>query len=182
MGPYDRLLLGNTRRHFFQKCFVGLGQAALASLMGQSPAAAANRPDVSNPLGPKDPHFPPKIKSVIYLFMAGGPSQFELFDFKPELQRYSGKPIPQSFLEGKRFAFMERFQKEPPKVLGTRREFKRYGQAGGTCPSACPTRRRWWMIWRSSPPSRRRILTTPRRRSSSTRARRALGGPAWARG
>ena len=130
MGPYDRLLLGNTRRHFFQKCFVGLGPAALASLMGQSPAAAADRPEVSNPLGPKDPHFPPKIKSVIYLFMAGGPSQFELFDFKPELQRYSGKPIPQSFLEGKRFAFMERFQKEPPKVLGTRREFKRYGQAG----------------------------------------------------
>ena len=61
--------------------------------------------------------------------MAGGPSQFELFDFKPELQAHSGKPIPQSFLAGKRFAFMELFQKEPPKLLGTRREFKRYGQS-----------------------------------------------------
>ena len=130
MAPHDHLLLGNTRRHFFQKCFVGLGQVALASLLRHGRMAAANLPRVNNPLAPKDPHFKPKIKSVIYLFMAGGPSQFELFDFKPELQSYSGKPIPQSFLDGKRFAFMELFQKEPPKLLGTRRGFKRYGQSG----------------------------------------------------
>ncbi len=135
MTPHDSLLLGNTRRHFFQKCFVGLGQVALASLLRPSAfrdgrAAAATLPKVRNPLAPKDPHFAPKIKSVIYLFMAGGPSQFELYEHKPELQRYSGKPIPKSFLEGKRFAFMESFQKEPPKLLGTRREFKRYGQSG----------------------------------------------------
>ena len=130
MTPYDSLLLGNTRRHFFQKCFVGLGQVALASLLRHGRVAAATLPKVRNPLAPKDPHFAPKIKSVIYLFMAGGPSQLDLFERKPELQRYSGKPIPQSFLEGKRFAFMESFQKEPPKLLGTRREFKRYGQSG----------------------------------------------------
>lgn len=128
--PYDSLLLGNTRRHFFQKCFVGLGQVALASLLRQGRLAAATLPKVRSPLAPKKPHFAPKIKSVIYLFMAGGPSQFELFEHKPQLQRYSGKPIPRSFLEGKRFAFMESFQKEPPKLLGTRREFKRYGQSG----------------------------------------------------
>ena len=135
MTPHDSLLLGNTRRHFFQRCFVGLGQVALASLLRPSlfrdgRAAAATLPKVRNPLAPKDPHFAAKIKSVIYLFMAGGPSQFELYEHKPELQKYSGKPIPKSFLEGKRFAFMESFQKEPPKLLGTRREFKRHGQSG----------------------------------------------------
>ncbi len=130
MTPYDSLLLGNTRRHFFQRCFVGLGQVALASLFRDGRIKASTLPKARNPLAPKDPHFAAKIKSVIYLFMAGGPSQLELFERKPELQRYSGKPIPKSFLEGKRFAFMESFQREPPKLLGTRREFKRYGQSG----------------------------------------------------
>ncbi len=135
MVPYDSLLRGNTRRHFFQECFVGLGQVALTSLLypslfQQGRAAAAKLPGVNNPLAPKEPHFNAKAKNVIYLFMAGGPSQFELFEPKPKLQEYSGKPIPKSFLEGKRFAFMESFEKEPMQVLGTKRAFKRYGQSG----------------------------------------------------
>ena len=129
MGPEQRNLLNRTRRQFFNQCFVGLGPLALGSYLGAG-ARAANLPKVSNPLAPKAPHFAPKAKSVIYLFMAGGPSQFELFEHKKELQRYSGKEIPQSFLEGKRFAFMESFSKQVPQLLGTRREFKRYGQSG----------------------------------------------------
>jgi len=129
MGSDDRNLLNSTRRQFFNQCFVGLGQMALGSYLGGS-AFGAKLPKVSNPLAPKAPHFTPKAKRVIYLFMAGGPSQFELFDYKEELQRYSGKEIPQSFLEGKRFAFMESFSKQVPKLLGTRREFKRHGESG----------------------------------------------------
>ena len=130
MGPYDRLLLGNTRRHFFQKCFVGLGQAALASLMGQSPAAAANRPDVSNPLGPKDPHFPPKIKSVIYLFMAAGRASSSCSTSSPSCSVTAANRFRSRSSKASGSPSWSAFQKEPPKVLGTRREFKRYGQAG----------------------------------------------------
>ena len=59
--------------------------------------------------------------------MAGGPSQLELFDYKPRLQEYSGRPIPDSFIEGRRFAFMDIFTKEHPKLLGTVRKFARHG-------------------------------------------------------
>ncbi len=135
MSQHDEPLLVNTRRHFLQKCFVGLGQIALTSLLypplwRHGSASAAELPAVRNPLAPKKPHFSPRVKSVIYLFMAGGPSQFELFHYKPALQEYNGKPIPKSFLEGKRFAFMESFEKEPMKLLGTKRTFKRYGESG----------------------------------------------------
>ena len=69
MTPHDSLLLGDTRRHFFQKCFVGLGQVALTSLLHPSllqpgRAAAAELPAVKNPLAPKEPHFPPKITAI----------------------------------------------------------------------------------------------------------------------
>jgi len=62
--------------------------------------------------------------------MAGGPSQLELFDYKPELQKWDAKPTPDCYLKGKRFAFMDTFSKETPKLLGTRREFKQYGKSG----------------------------------------------------
>ncbi len=71
-------------------------------------------------------HFAPKAKSVIYLFMAGGPSQFELFDFKPKLQELDGKVIPQSYVENQRFAF----NKKDEKLMATRRAFGRHGQSG----------------------------------------------------
>ena len=86
--------LVNTRRHFFHDCGVGLGSLALASMLRGEQA--------TNPFAPKKPHFEPKAKAVIFLFMAGGPSQFELFDPKPELQKLTGEPIPESFVKGKR--------------------------------------------------------------------------------
>ena len=70
----------------------------------------------------------PRQKNVIFLFMAGGPSQLELFDFKPKLVELNGQPIPPSMIEGKRFAFMG--SSHGTKLLGTRRSFKRHGQSG----------------------------------------------------
>src|SRR3989442_105647 len=129
MTPEDRFLQFETRRHFFSRCGVGVGKIALASLLGDR-LLAAEAGRSANPTAPKPPHFPAKVKNVIYLFMAGAPSQLELFDYKPALQKYDGKSAPEFLLKGKRFAFMDTFSKEPPKLLGTRREFKRYGKSG----------------------------------------------------
>jgi hypothetical protein len=125
----DDPLLLRTRRHFFQECALGLGSMALASLWNEGQAAAA-RPPLVNPLAPRPTHFKAKAKSVIYLFMAGGPSQLELFDYKPKLAALHGKPIPAEFIKGKRFAFMDSFAKQVPKLLATRRKFKKHGKAG----------------------------------------------------
>src|SRR3954469_24385813 len=112
----NRLLQARTRRQLFRDCGVGVGKMALASLL------------VDSAFGKY--HFSPRIDHVIYLFMAGGPSQLELFDYKPELQRLHGQPTPDSFLKGKRFAFMDTFAKEKPKLLATNRTFKQYGSSG----------------------------------------------------
>jgi hypothetical protein len=117
-----------TRRHFFSKCGVGLGSIALASLLGNQRTSAAGPLKTVNPLSPKGGHFPARAKNVIFLFMAGGPSQLELFDYKPKLIELNGKPIPQSFIEGKRFAFMD--SSHGTNLLGTRRKFQQCGQSG----------------------------------------------------
>ena len=70
--------------------------------------------------------------------MAGGPSQLELFDYKPQLQKFSGQPIPDSFIQGRRFAFMDIFTKEHPKLLGTVRRFARHGQSGAWVSALLP--------------------------------------------
>ncbi|MEQ1826408.1 MAG: DUF1501 domain-containing protein [Pirellula sp.] len=118
----------NTRRHFFRDCRVGLGALALHQLFSPS----ANGDDgtfkpKANPLSPRPSHFPAKAKNVIYLFMAGAPSQFELFDYKPKLQQLDGERAPDSFFpKDKSFAFIGR----DAKLLGTRRSFGRHGQCG----------------------------------------------------
>ncbi|MFN7139085.1 MAG: DUF1501 domain-containing protein, partial [Limisphaerales bacterium] len=128
---YEGDLREITRRHFFSKCAVGLGSIALGALMSENKIFGST-PEIKlvNPLQPKAPHYKAKAKNIIFLFMAGGPSQLELFDYKPELIKYNGQPIPPSFIEGKRFAFMDSFAKDPPKLLGARRAFKQYGQSG----------------------------------------------------
>src|SRR5262245_48131782 len=125
MDPLDPLL-AVTRRHFFRECGVGLGAMALGSLLARDGLSAAP----PRPSRAKGPHFAAKAKSVIFLFMAGGPSQFELFEAKPELQKYHGKPIPDSFIKGRRFAFMNTFARETPRLLGTKRKFTRCGGNG----------------------------------------------------
>jgi hypothetical protein len=116
MNPVDRLVQYRTRRQLFRDCGVGVGKMALASMLGRTALAKH--------------HFPPRIDHVIYLFMAGGPSQLELLDYKPELQKWHAQPTPDSFLKGKRFAFMDSFSKEKPKLLASHREFKRHGKTG----------------------------------------------------
>src|SRR5690349_21100264 len=120
----DNALRAITRRHFFSNCGIGLGALALASLLDSRAAT------VADPLAPKAGHFPARAKNVIFLFMAGGPSQLELFDYKPKLVELNGKSIPDSFIAGKRFAFMDSSFKDKTKLLGTRRQFKQYGQSG----------------------------------------------------
>lgn len=126
-----RLLQHQTRRHFFKNCALGLGKIALASLMLDRNLSASQAPaQAVNPLAPRPPHFPGKVKNVIFLFMAGGPSQLELFDYKPRLMELDNRPIPQSFLEGRRFAFMNTFTSQVPRLLGARRNFRQHGQSG----------------------------------------------------
>src|SRR4051812_21116990 len=96
----DARLLDQTRRHFFAQCGVGLGSMALSSLLKSGQAAEVD-PRLADPLAPRPGHFPAKAKNVIFLFMAGGPSQFELLDFKPELQKRHDQAIPESFTKGK---------------------------------------------------------------------------------
>ena len=117
-----------TRRHFFGRCAMGLGGIALASLLSDKPLLGAAPGASANPMAPKPPHFKPRARNIIYLFMAGGPSQLELFDYKPKLVELNGQPIPQSFIEGKRFAFMG--SSHGTNLLGTRRQFKQYGRSG----------------------------------------------------
>ena len=130
MNPFTESLAlrGLTRRHFFSRCGLGLGSLALASLLNEQKLLGAAPAALPNPMAPKQPHFAPRAKSIIYLFMAGGPSQLELFDYKPKLIELNGQPIPQSYIEGKRFAFMG--SSHGTKLLGTRRVFQRHGQSG----------------------------------------------------
>ncbi|HEV2949049.1 MAG TPA: DUF1501 domain-containing protein [Gemmataceae bacterium] len=134
-------LLHQTRRHFFKDCAIGLGSMALGSLLNNDNLFGAQPSEADSfvsPQAPRKPHFPAKAKSVIFLFMAGGPSQLELFDHKPKLQELNGQPIPESFIKNKRFAFMDLFTKEVPKLLGTKRRFARHGQCGAYVSECLP--------------------------------------------
>jgi hypothetical protein len=115
------------RRHFFSRCSIGLGSMALGSLLKEQGLAVPDTA-VKNPLEPKKTHFPAKAKSVIFLFMAGGPSQLDLFEHKPQLNALNGQPIPDSYTAGKRFAFMNSTHRS--NLLGTRFNFQRHGGSG----------------------------------------------------
>jgi hypothetical protein len=137
-------LKSQTRRHFFGQCGVGVGAMALNDLLARDGRAAAPasrstvKYDPANPLAPRSGHFPGKAKSVIYLFMAGAPSQLELFDDKPKLRELHGKPPPPSLLEGKRFAFL----KGNETLMGSKREFERVGDCGLTLSEMFPHHRK----------------------------------------
>jgi uncharacterized protein (DUF1501 family) len=122
MDPLEeRLRL--TRREFFTSARGGLGLLALASLLQEDGAAA---PAAGNPLEPKAPHFPPRAKNCIFIFLVGGTSQLELFDPKPDLARLHGQPIPASFREGIRLG---QTTFDAP-VMGHPFGFRRYGKCG----------------------------------------------------
>ena len=120
-----------TRRHFLQTASLGLGSIGLGTLLnscgfGQKEAAAAELLQPADLMATRLAQFAPKAKRVIYIHLAGAPSQLELFDHKPELQKFSGMDCPQEFLEGKKFAFI----KGVPKMLGSVANFKQNGQSG----------------------------------------------------
>ena len=115
-----------SRRHFLRESAAGIGSVALASLLGSCSNKRSTLDMMLDPMSPRAPHFPGKAKSVIYLHMAGAPSQLELFEFKPELNKLHNQPCPQSLLEGKKFAFI----RGTPLMLGQQANFKQRGQSG----------------------------------------------------
>jgi hypothetical protein len=126
-----------TRRHLFQECRIGLGAIALGTLLNEGRGAlAAPAADTTarNPLAPREGHFPARAKRVIFLHMAGGPSQIDLFDPKPRLKDLTGEPMPASLSEGKRFAFL----KPDATLLGSPREFNRHGRSGAILSDLLP--------------------------------------------
>ena len=117
------------RRSFIKKSSSGLlGAMALNSMAGNAFAdsIADGTRNVITPNGTQAPHFQPKAKRVIFLHMAGGPSQLELFDYKPVLTKFDGKPCPEELLAGKKLAFA----KGTPDMLGPQFTFKQYGKSG----------------------------------------------------
>src|SRR5438876_87503 len=121
------------RRWFLQQCGVGLGAVALTSLLGETGLAAPNTPP-ADPMAPKKPHFAPKAKRVIFLFMAGAPSHLELFDYKPQLAKFDGTLPPADLLKGYRAAFIN----PNSKLLGPKFKFARYGQSGAELSELVP--------------------------------------------
>jgi hypothetical protein len=120
-----------TRRWFFQQCGVGLGAIALADLLAGTGAAADARTD---PLAPKPPHYAPKAKRVVFLFMAGAPSHLELFDHKPQLAKFDGTLPPAKLLEGYRAAFIN----PNSKLLGPKFKFAKHGKSGAELSELLP--------------------------------------------
>jgi Protein of unknown function (DUF1501) len=112
----------HSRRKFFREIAGGVGNIAFADLLATSGLTAAN----VNPLTPKQGHFKGKAKSVIFMFMEGGPSQADLFDPKPGLKKWHGKPLPESMTKQMQLAFI----KPTAAVLASPREFKPYGKCG----------------------------------------------------
>src|SRR5881397_2091252 len=120
-----------TRRWFFQECGVGLGAIALGALFREN-GWAANAP--LNPLAPRQPHFTAKAKRVIFLFMAGAPSHLELFDYKPALEKWNGKPPPEDLVKGYRAAFIN----PSSKLLGPKFKFSKHGQCAAELSELLP--------------------------------------------
>jgi uncharacterized protein (DUF1501 family) len=119
------------RRWFFRECGVGLGAIALGDLLRHSAAAA---PAVIDPLAPKQAHFAPKAKRVIFLFMAGAPSHLELFDHKPQLAKFDGTLPPPDLIKGYRAAFIN----PSSKLLGPRFKFAKHGRCGAELSELLP--------------------------------------------
>ena len=141
MNCHDHLYAGseprvNSRRWFLKECGLGLGKIALGSLLANaftsnSRAATAAVTDL---LKPRAPHFPGKAKHVIHLFMSGAPSQLDLFDYKPELVKLAGKPLPPSVTQGQRLAFI----RADAAVLAPQFKFGRHGQCGAEISEILP--------------------------------------------
>jgi hypothetical protein len=117
-----------SRRWFLEQCGVGLGSMALADLMGSEAAAA------SDPFAPVRPHYAPRAKRVIFLFQAGAPSHLDLFDYKPQLEKFGGQLPPAELLKGYRAAFIN----PQSTFLAPKFKFARHGQSGADLSELLP--------------------------------------------
>ncbi len=122
MSPTSALSLRTTRRHFFGRTALGIGGAALGSLLERD-GLAMQKPAIGGL-----PHFPAKAKRVIYLHMNGGPPHVDMFDYKPQMEQWRGKEIPEAIHGNKRVSTMT--QGKPKVTLPAFTGFKRYGQSG----------------------------------------------------
>ena len=127
-----------TRRHFFRDSGLGVGKIALAAMLADSGSKLFGAPATSalaeSPIAPKPGHFEGTAKRVIYLFMAGAPSQLELFDYKPKLAELAGSPLPPSVIDGQRYAFIQ----PDAAVLGPCFSFNKHGQSGAEISEVLP--------------------------------------------
>ncbi len=124
MHPLQELA-AQSRRNFLATSANGVGLLALASMLQRDGRLVAA--DAANPLAPRPPHFAPKAKNCICIYLEGAPSQLDLFDPKPKLNELHGQKLPESFTKNVRFAFL---QKETAKILGSNRTWKKHGQSG----------------------------------------------------
>ena len=121
-----RLLTNDTisRRELFQNVGLGIGSIALGSILARDLGGAETLSDIERDAVAPRTHFPARAKHVIFLHMVGAPSQLDLFDYKPVLQKHDGQLLPDDLWEGLRLAFI----RQQPKLLGTSFKFKRHGQ------------------------------------------------------
>src|SRR5688500_885370 len=125
----SRQFCRRTRREFFWETGAGFGSVALTSMLAADgflntqAVAADGVSKFINPMAPKKPHFPAKAKAVIFLFMYGGPSHMDTFDYKPKLYPLDGKTIPVK-------TFGRGGKKNEGRVVGPKWKFKQYGQSG----------------------------------------------------
>ncbi len=112
--------LPHTRRDFLRRSGIGLGSLALAGVMADDTSSLLHAATATNPMAPKTPHFAPKAKAVIHLFLNGGPSQVDTFDPKPALDEYHGKSIPLNL----------RTERETGAAYRSPFKFKKYGESG----------------------------------------------------
>ena len=128
MHPFREAIRAETRRQFFGKVATGIGGLALANLLAEDTFALPQQGDSVGGL-PDLPHFAPKAKRVVYLFMNGAPTHTDLFDYKPLQKTMHGQPVPQEFVAGKRFSTMTG-NPNGKLMLAPIEPFKQHGQSG----------------------------------------------------
>jgi hypothetical protein len=124
-------LVAITRRQFFSRCTTGIGAVALAGLLGER---AFGLEGSEGPMSVRRPHFPARVKRVVFMHMAGAPSQLDLFDHKPLLDRLDGEPCPADVIKGERFAFT----RGTPRILRSPYTFRSHGESGAVISSLLP--------------------------------------------
>lgn len=129
MHPFHQQQLLETRRHFFGRMGMRMGSVALASMAASQMLPSVHAKDRVHPALPGFPHFPPKAKSIIYLHMNGGPSQIDLWDYKPHLEELFDQDLPESIRNGQRITTMTSGQKRLP-IAPSKYRFEQHGQCG----------------------------------------------------